>query len=145
MGHEHDHAPSDTATFTGEVLPVFYVKDVVKSVAFYRDLLGFDHHDYYDYEAGKDVKEWTKDTPAIYAEMSSGEQLFALHLPNNTDSLVVGGMIHYFGVKDVLQHYQLLKDRGVRVGKIYERPWMTMFSVVDPDGHRIFFFTRPEQ
>jgi catechol 2,3-dioxygenase-like lactoylglutathione lyase family enzyme len=30
--------------FTGEMLPVFYVRDVDRSVEFYRDILGFEFH-----------------------------------------------------------------------------------------------------
>jgi catechol 2,3-dioxygenase-like lactoylglutathione lyase family enzyme len=130
--------------FTSEILPVLYVKDVLRSVEFYRDSLGFDLHSYYDYELGKEVKKWTKDTPAIYAGMGAGDQKFALHRPGDPDTLAVGGARYYFGVEDVRAHRQRLIERGVDVSEIFVRPWMTMFAVEDPEGRLIFFFTRPE-
>jgi catechol 2,3-dioxygenase-like lactoylglutathione lyase family enzyme len=129
--------------FTGGILPVFYVRDVLASVAFWRDSLGFECHHFYDYESGGSVKTWTKDIPAIYAEMRAGPLKFAIHRANPPDSLRVGGMIHYFEVTDVYRQHEELTRRGVRVGELQEKPWMNMFEVTDPDGHRIFFFTRP--
>ena len=129
--------------FTGTILPVFYVKDVLRSVEFWRDSLGFECYDCYDHEAGGAAKEWTNDTAPYCVEMRAGPLVFALHLARNPDSLQVGGMIHYFEVPHVYQSHERLTSRGMDVSKIYERPWMNMFRIIDPDGHEIFFFTRP--
>jgi uncharacterized glyoxalase superfamily protein PhnB len=134
------HAPA----FTGEILPVFYVSDVLRSVAFYTQKLGFVCDHFFDQETGGSVKTWTKSVKPIYAEMRSGEHKFALHLTPKPDSFHLGGMIHYFGVKDVRAHFNWVKSQGVEVGELKERPWMNMFSVTDPDGHMLYFFTRPE-
>jgi uncharacterized glyoxalase superfamily protein PhnB len=129
--------------FTSEILPVFYVTNSLKSVEFYQ-LLGFEFNHFHDYDTGESVKEWKKDTMPIYAQMSSGDQKFAIHLIRETDTLKVDGMRHYFGVKDVDKHYKTVKENGTEVSQMYDRPWMRMFYVTDPDGHVIFFFTRPE-
>jgi catechol 2,3-dioxygenase-like lactoylglutathione lyase family enzyme len=140
-----DAAPDASAQFTGMVLPVFYVKDVLRSVAFWRDTLGFVCDSFYDYETGGSVKEWTKDIPAVYAEMHAGPLVFAIHRASDPDSLQVGGMIHYFEVADVYKTYDRLRKLGLDVGALQEKPWMNMFHVFDPDGHKIFFYTRPAE
>jgi catechol 2,3-dioxygenase-like lactoylglutathione lyase family enzyme len=133
-----------TEIFSSEILPVYYVKDVCKSVEFYRDILEFEFYSYHDYDTNESVKEWTKGSPAIYAELGIGSQRFALHLPRYPDSLVIGGTRLYIGVNDVRQYRSMLEEKGVEVGQIREYPWMTLFRVVDPDGHLLFFFTRPD-
>ncbi len=131
------------SSFTGEVLPVFYVRDVLASVEFYVDKLGFVCHHYYDHISGGSVVKWVYDEPPIYAEMRAGDQKFALHLASKPDSLMVGGTRHYFSVSDVREHHRLVRQRGVDAGDLVERPWMNMFRVLDPDGHELYIFTRP--
>lgn len=126
--------------FTGEVKLVFYVSDVKKAVAFYRDVLGFTFHHYHDYDSGASVKTWTKDKPPIYAEMSYAGRRFGLHLPQSQDDeRSVGRMKVYFRVKDLDAHYARVKEHGGKPGALRKKPWMDMFRVVDPDGHRIYF------
>lgn len=136
-------APLFAQEFSGEYLPVFYVSDSRESVDFYGKL-GFRVNSYYDYEAGKDVEVWTKQSPPIYIEMLAADFKFALHLTPEDQELVVGGMRHYFGVADVDAHREFVTGNGITASKIYDRPWMRMFYVRDPDGHVLFFFTRPE-
>ena len=129
---------------TGEILPVFYVKDVARSVEFYRDKLGFKFNHYYDYEKSKQVTEWKSNEKPIYAQMAAGSQIFALHLYRTPDELNNAGTIHYFEVKDVDAHYKWVTSKGAKPEPLYDRPWMRMFRVIDPDGHVIFFYTRPK-
>lgn len=131
-------------SFSGEILPVLYVKDVLKSVAFYTEKLGFALDHFHDAETGESVPEWTKEAPPIYAEMRAGDQKFALHRASDPEGLRVGGTRLYFGMTNVEEHHRIVKERGVAAGEPSRMPWMTMFSVTDPDGHEIFFFTRPE-
>ncbi len=126
--------------FTGEILPVFYVTDVLKSVAFYR-AVGFDFHHFFDYSEGERVQEWREEEPPIWAEMAAGSQTFGIHRIGEDKKLTVGGMRHYFLVEDVEAHYRLVKAAGVETGELIDKPWMKMFSVEDPDGHEIFFGT----
>lgn len=127
--------------FTGKVLPVFYVTDVIRSVQFYRDGLGFEFHHFFDYETGRQVAAWTKEEPPIWAEMAAGELTFGLHLKTGKEPLVVGGTRHYFMVEDVEAHHAMVKAAGVEAGELVDKPWMKMFRVLDPDGHEIFIGT----
>jgi uncharacterized glyoxalase superfamily protein PhnB len=140
-------APAPAAEFgefTGEILPVFYVLDVREAVAFYRRL-GFRFNHFYDHHGGGSVTEWTFDDAPLYAEVASGDHLFALHKAADPDALAVNGMRHYFGVTDVDRHREQVVGTGIEAGEMIDRPWMRMFSVHDPDGHELFFFTRPEE
>lgn len=130
--------------FTGEVLPVLYVHDVLRSVTYYVDTLGFVCHHFFDHISGGSTYEWTYDEPPIYAEMRAGDQKFALHRASQPESLSVSGTRHYFSVADVREHYRLIKGLGLEVGELIERPWMHMFHIEDPDGHEVYIFTRPE-
>ena len=130
----------DPGSFTGELLPVFSVTDVPRSVAFY-EAAGFRFNHFFDYSTGEQVQEWLHDEPPIWALMSAESQTFALHrVPSGTD-LVVGGMRHYFLMEDVDRHHELVRLGGIEPGPLTDRPWMTYFSVQDPDGHLIFFGT----
>lgn len=128
---------------TGEILPVFYVADVRASVEFYRKA-GFSFHHYWDYDAGRGVKEWKDAKPPVYAEMAAGPLKIGIHLePDDGPSRVTTR--HYFRVKDVEAYRKRLAERGIEVGKLHDLPWMKMFSIHDPDGHLISFFTPPEK
>ena len=131
---------SDPGRFTGEILPVFYVTDVLKSVEFYR-AVGFEFHHFFDYSEGERVPEWTKEEAPIWAEMAAGPQTFGIHRIAKDKELIVGGMRHYFLVEDVDRHYRLVQASGIEPGEMIDKPWMKMFSVTDPDGHEIFFGT----
>ncbi|MDH3217872.1 MAG: hypothetical protein OEN01_16615, partial [Candidatus Krumholzibacteria bacterium] len=126
--------------FTGELLPVFYVTNVLESVEFYRQA-GFEFHHFFDYSAGKRVQEWSHEEPPIWAEMAAGPQTFGLHRIAEGETLMVGGMRHYFLVEDVETHYKRVRESGVDVGELIDKPWMKMFAVTDPDGHEIYFGT----
>lgn len=129
--------------FSGEVLAVFYVGDVRKSVDYYTKTLGFRFDHFYDHHSGDSVYEWTYEDAPVYAEMWAGSTRFALHLAKTTYEKNVGGMIHYFRVKDVEAHHKAVKSRGGNPGDLIDKPWMKMFSLIYPDGHRLFFQTPP--
>jgi catechol 2,3-dioxygenase-like lactoylglutathione lyase family enzyme len=135
---------ADTVAFTGEILPVFYVRDVLRSADFYSRQLGFQLNHFHDYDSGESVSTWGKPNPPVYAELEAAGQKFAIHRASTPESLSVSGTSHYFGVGDVDHHCRFVRRNGVETGEFLDRPWMRMFSVLDPDGHRIFFFTRPE-
>jgi catechol 2,3-dioxygenase-like lactoylglutathione lyase family enzyme len=126
---------------TGEVLPVFYVADVKASVELYRKL-GFTFHHYWDYDAAAPVQEWSGEEPPVYAEMSAGPLTVAIHLGEELGDSE-GKTRHYFRVDDVDAHHARLSERGIDVGEIHDLPWMRLFSVRDPDGHLLSFFTPP--
>ena len=129
--------------FDGEILPVLYVADVQASVVYYADVLGFRFAHYYDHHRGESVTEWPHDDKPLYAEMWAGPTRFALHLADDEYEETVGGSIHYFGVRDVETHHRAVQERLGKPSEIVDRPWMKMFSIIDPDGHRLYFQTRP--
>lgn len=131
--------------FTGEMLPVFYVRDVERSVKFYRDILGFEFHHFWDYGQSKEVRQWAAAGSPVYAEMAAGDLKFALHLAQQPYELQVGGVVHYFHVRDVDAHHRRVAQQGGEPSGLVERPWMRMFSVTDPDGHRFFFYSPPRK
>ncbi len=146
LGGQDDPAPQMShSEFTGEILTVFYVKDLQQSVAFYSDVLGFRFDHYYDHHSGGSTVEWSYDDSPVYAEMWAGPSSFALHLAKTDYEKRVGGSIHYFSVRDVDAHYRAVAERGGTPSDIIGRPWMRMFSLTDPDGHRLFFQTRPDE
>ncbi len=132
--------------FTGDVKVVLYVRDVRRSAAFFRDALGFTFHHYHDYKTGGSVKEWTRDDPPIYAEMSFAGRRFGLHLPqSDEDEGCVGHAKTYFRVKDLEAHHRRAEAWGAKPSTVSRKPWMDMFRVTDPDGHRLYFaFTEDE-
>lgn len=143
---EHDPVKQPHGTFTGDVKIVFYVHDVQKSVKFYRDVLGFTFHHFHDYESGESVKEWTRANPPIYAEMSFAGRRFGLHLPQNDwEKQAVGKLKIYFRVNDLEAHHRRVEALGGNPSPLKKRPWMDMFRVSDPDGHRLYFaFTQDD-
>jgi hypothetical protein len=37
------------------------------------------------------------------------------------------------------------KRNNLEMSELIEKPWMTMFWVLDPDGHKLFIQTPPEE
>jgi len=126
--------------FTGVVLPVFFVKNTLASLRFYRDLCGFKLKTFYDGESGREVKDWTYAEPPTFIRMAASTQEFALHL-NRGEFSSIGGNRHYFEVKDIERQYRDIIERGGSPTMIADLPWMRLFSMTDPDGHRIYFQT----
>jgi len=138
-------ARAQHGVFTGEVKLVLHVKDVRKSVEFYRGVLGFEFHSFHDYASGKSVTEWNRAEPPIYAEISAGRQKVGLHAPQTAyDESCVGRGRFYFRVKDVDAHRRRVVARGAEPGPIRDTDWMRMFSVTDPGGYKITFATTQE-
>lgn len=126
--------------FTGVILPVFFVKDTLASLHFYRDLCGFTLKAFYDRESGREVTDWLKAELPTFIRMAAASQEFGLHL-NSGEFSSVGGSLHYFEVKDVDSQHRDIVARGGMPTEIADLPWMRLFSVTDPDGHKIFFQT----
>ncbi len=65
---------------------------------------------------------------------------FGLYLPrSNLDRESVGRMKVSFRVNDLDAHHRHMIAWDAKVGDIKDRPWMRMFRVTDPDGHRVYF------
>jgi len=113
------------------------VADVERSIAFYRDVLGF--------ELTATVPDAS---PYVFASLRHGSvEVFV----NSRDAAVaeypmfgdrpIGGTLTLFiGVSDITSAYQALEDR-VKIVMPFEKKWygVTEFAFEDPDGYVITF------
>jgi len=128
-----------SANFTGVLLPVFYVRDALGSLSFYRDVCGFSTVPFNKHEASEGSEAESTGSP-VFIRMCAATQEFALHLNDGTYD-AVGGVRHYFAVQDVDLHHREIVRRGGSPTEIQDLPWMRLFSITDPDGHILFFQT----
>ena len=124
--------------FTGVVLPVLYVKDTLASVRFYRGICGFSVASFFDDEAAEEVTEWTRSDPPLFVRIRAASQEFALHLVRS-EAHVASGTKLYFEVRNVGRQRGQILESGGSPSDIVDLPWMTLFSVTDPDGHTLSF------
>lgn len=129
--------------FTGETLTLLYATDVRHSVAFYKSL-GFIHDYYYDYKKDAYVREWVETYAPEYAEMIQGKIRVGLTTGEGPEQVYGGGVRHYFLVDDVHAHFEMVDSNGIvaEPHEVEERPWMSFFTVADPDNHQIVFGTK---
>lgn len=137
----------DAIIFSGEIKPVIYVRDVLKSQKFYTNVLGFGFESFHDYKTGESLVEWTADYPPIYAEIFVDEQKMGLHLPQNEkDEARIGGVKLYVRVGDVNLAFEKISAQYDDIGAIRETDWMDFFVIADPDGNEIILAeTDPER
>jgi predicted enzyme related to lactoylglutathione lyase len=115
------------------ISPVLLVADLDRSVAFYRDALGFDCEVYGD--------------PPDFAVASRDAAVILLALAEDGERLVphwqiVDKMVNaYIRVDDADAIYAEVQERGARIDyTIYDAPHgFREFGVQDPDGHDIAF------
>jgi catechol 2,3-dioxygenase-like lactoylglutathione lyase family enzyme len=104
-----------------------YVRDVTKSRAFYRDLLGIplegDEH---------------------WQEADLGGTRFALHKWHEGVGEPSSGTVHLsFEVADLEDAVRLLREAGVEPGAAMRDIWGAAAEVIDPDGYRVHLFEPP--
>jgi uncharacterized glyoxalase superfamily protein PhnB len=106
---------------------IFSVADVVATVKFYREKLGF-------------TKEWFWDDPPTHGGASWGEVDVMFHMDAELANHVEGHQ-HYFFVKDVDDLYARHLQNGVSIISPLERkPWgMREYTVRDPNGYHLRF------
>jgi glyoxylase I family protein len=105
-----------------------YVRDVARSAAFYRDVLGI------PLEADAADPDW--------AEATLDGVRFALHGAHGT-KLGSGTVRVDFEVADIDAAVDRLRAAGVEVGEIERESWGAACEFVDPDGYRLHLFQRP--
>ena len=106
-----------------------YVRDMERSLAFYRDLLGIplegDEH-------------WAETT-------FPGGTRFALHATREGVGELSSGTVHVdFEVDDADAAAEVLREHGVAVGERVHDTWGTAVEVADPDGYTISLFQRAD-
>jgi catechol 2,3-dioxygenase-like lactoylglutathione lyase family enzyme len=106
------------------------VKDLPRSVAFYRDTLGL---------------RLQGEVPGEFAFFDLGPTMLALSTPLADPRMTpstVGAMEVVFGVEDVTAAYETLQSRGVKFltepRNVSGANWSAIFT--DPDGHRLSVF-----
>ena len=107
--------------------PVFVVRDVVRSVAYYRDALGFE-------------TEFLYGDPTFYAGVERGNVLIHLQAADESKRAPGQGAMNVF-VSDVDALYEELKGRGAQLlnaPKDYAYG-MRDFNVADLDGNELCF------
>ncbi len=122
--------------------PNLVVASVERSVAFYRDTLGFEV-----------VTTVPDQPPYVFALMKNGDvQIFvnapesmAAEYPALKDRPLGGTLTLFIDVAGVRQLHEAIKDR-VTIVMPLEKKWygLTEFACVDPDGYIITFAEREE-
>lgn len=123
-----------------KLTPNLVVSDVERSVAFYRDVLGFT------------VETTVPDTaPYQFAILRSGAVGVFLNAPEPAmaeypafkDRPIGGTLTLFIEVDGIDECYRALKDRVLVVMEL-ETKWygMTEFAIADPDGYLITFAQR---
>lgn len=129
--------------FTGETITLLYATDVLASTAFYT-ALGFKLDFIYDYESDAYTRDWKRSYPPEYAEVTQNGTRIGLTTADELNPVYGGGVRHYFIVTDVHSHFAMIRDNGIvaRPNEVEVRPWMSFFTVADPDNHQIVFGTK---
>ena len=124
------------------ITPNLIVSDVARSVAFYRDVLGF--------AVEATVPEAA---PFVFASVQSGHVRVFLNAaeaayeeyPAFKDRPIGGTLTLFIEVDAVAAWHEALKDR-VKIVMPLEHKWygVTEFAIVDPDGYVITFAERDQ-
>lgn len=119
--------------FTSPLNAMLLVKDVVKSVKFYKDVLGFTFSGYWD---GKDcAQDWKSQEQPPYAGFDVKGAHLGIH-PTDPSRKVGNSIELHMGVENADKYYQEVKSRGGDVTEPKDTEWgARMFQVKDPDGH----------
>ena len=115
------------------ISPVLLVADLDRSVAFYRDALGFDCEVYGD---PPDFAVASRDAAVILLALAADGERLVPHWQ------IVDKMVNaYIRVDDADAIYAEVQERGARIDyTIYDAPHgFREFGVQDPDGHDIAF------
>ena len=118
-----------TAVGVSKISVVYlYVRDMERSLAFYRDLLGI-----------------PLEGDAHWAETTfPGGTRFALHATHEGVGELSSGTVSVsLEVEDADEAAALLRDRGMDVREPMRDEWGTVVDVIDPDGYTVSLFQRP--
>lgn len=119
---------------------MLYVRDVERSVGFYRDVLGFHSKGWWSDEAEAFVDDWQSAGEPGYAELSAGPLKVSLHASETP--VEPRGCFFHLAVDDVDAYHGRVAEKGAGASAPRDEPWgWRMFSVEDPDGHSWGFYT----
>ena len=124
---------------------MLYVADLKESVEFYRDKLGFGFHGYWDNATNEVVEQWEDLQEPGYASVTVGEDDIGLHPHPDFEEGPANIKIN-FEIDDADALYEEFTSKGVEASEPQDFPWgARMFTVVDPNGHKIDFLEHLEQ
>ena len=105
-----------------------YVRDMQRSLSFYRDLLGI---------ALEGDDDWVETT-------FPGGTRFALHAAHDGIPDLSSGTVKLsFEVEDADAAAELLRAQGIDVREALRDEWGTAMEIVDPDGYTVNLFQPP--
>lgn len=107
-----------------------YVRDLDRSIDFYRGLLGI------PIERHEGDADWAE------ATFPSGVR-FALHRARPENVKGSGSVSIDLEVEDIDAAAERLREAGVEVNEIEREFWGSVFTVTDPDGYAIDIYQRP--
>ena len=119
--------------YNGDITLASSVKNLDDSIAWFKDILGF--------EVNFRVDE------AQWAEVSSPTDNVTIGLGVNEEVNGQGGSTPVFGVKDIVKARAELEDKGVKFdGETVEIPGMVKLATFfDPDGNTYMFAESPTE
>lgn len=118
----------DVGAFVSRINVVYlYVRDLDRSIAFYRDLLGIP------------LERDPRNTAWAEARFADGVR-FALHETAPEDVRGSGSTRIDLEVADLDRAVERLRSAGVPVGRIVRDFWGAVCELTDPDGYRIDLF-----
>jgi uncharacterized glyoxalase superfamily protein PhnB len=112
------------------------VRDIERSVRFYRDVMKFHSQGFWDPVSRTAAQEWSGPGKPDYAELRvGGTRIGLMHSPDPSQPPArIELALH---VDNAKQHHERLKAAGANPTDLAEQPWgAMMFSVVDPDGFK---------
>ena len=123
----------------GKLGVMLYVRDLKRSVEFYRDCLGFEFAGYWDNATNEVVEDFDDVQEPGYAEVRIGQDSVGLHPDPDFEPGRTRVKLS-FTVPDADAIYDALADHGVETDEPKDFPWgARMFSVTDPDEHEMDF------
>lgn len=112
---------------------MIYVKDVERSLRFYRDLLGF-----------KLIEDFRFENQPVYARLRApgGDGTIALHQAGPSDAVSSDGVRLYFEIRDLDDFCRKLVKQNFFITKLPAMmPWGWRHAYLnDPDGHEISLY-----
>ena len=126
---------TDDSANVQQVVPLFWVRDIQKSLRFYIDALGF-----------KKKNEWIDDGRLRWCWLELGGAAVMLQEfwregqhRNLPDGSVGVGVNVNFICKDALAIYHDIRKRGAEAKRPFVGNGMWVTEVIDPDGYHLFF------
>lgn len=122
--------PSDYAEKLTFNHAMIYAKDVARSLAFYRDLMGF-----------KLIEDFRHQGMSVYARLRApgGDGTIAIHMAGPGTSLASDGVRLYFEIRELDDFCRKLQNKGFYITQLPRMmPWGWRHAYLnDPDGHEI--------